>query len=233
MQLEAHADAPTFLSAAARVLEADEARHNLIYGICSTAVEAPQVYPHARFWTVHEEERVVGAALMTPPFNIVLARPLHPEAFPFAARSLHGRDLSLPGVTAAVPEVEAFATAWAELNECTTRVRMRLGVYAVSSVVTPAGVAGGARKVQAEDRDLVVEWLHAFEDEAMHPDSVRADHAEWFDRRLTSATAGVVLWEDEGLPVSLCGYGGSTPHGVRIGPVYTPPPFRRRGYAGA
>jgi predicted GNAT family acetyltransferase len=34
-------------------------------------------------------------------------------------------------------------------------------------------------------------------------------------------------------PVSLAGYGGPTRHGIRIGPVYTPPAERRRGYASA
>jgi predicted GNAT family acetyltransferase len=33
--------------------------------------------------------------------------------------------------------------------------------------------------------------------------------------------------------VSWAGAGGRTPHGTRIGPVYTPPEHRRRGYAGA
>ena len=31
--------------------------------------------------------------------------------------------------------------------------------------------------------------------------------------------------------VSLVGAGGETPHGIRIGPVYTPPERRSRGYA--
>jgi hypothetical protein len=33
--------------------------------------------------------------------------------------------------------------------------------------------------------------------------------------------------------VSLVGWGGATPNGVRVGPVYTPPDLRRRGYATA
>ncbi|MBA3236059.1 MAG: GNAT family N-acetyltransferase, partial [Chloroflexi bacterium] len=40
------------------------------------------------------------------------------------------------------------------------------------------------------------------------------------------------LWVD-GEPVSLCGVGGPTPNGIRIGPVYTPPAIRGRGYASA
>ena len=44
------------------------------------------------------------------------------------------------------------------------------------------------------------------------------------------ATAGVTLWEDEGAPVCLTGW-GRIPGGARIGPVYTPPEHRGRGYA--
>jgi hypothetical protein len=33
--------------------------------------------------------------------------------------------------------------------------------------------------------------------------------------------------------VSLAGWGGPTPNGIRIGPVYTPPEHRRRGYGSA
>src|SRR6478735_1448343 len=36
-----------------------------------------------------------------------------------------------------------------------------------------------------------------------------------------------------GATVSMGGYGGSTPNGGRIGPIYTPPELRRRGYASA
>ena len=31
----------------------------------------------------------------------------------------------------------------------------------------------------------------------------------------------------------MCGYGSPTPNGMRIGPVYTPPELRGRGYASA
>lgn len=41
-----------------------------------------------------------------------------------------------------------------------------------------------------------------------------------------------MLWED-GEPVSLAGWGGMTPNGVRVGPVYTPPGHRPRGYGSA
>jgi predicted GNAT family acetyltransferase len=52
------------------------------------------------------------------------------------------------------------------------------------------------------------------------------------DRWLAGRGRTLHLWED-GEVVSLVGAGGRTPNGIRIGPVYTPPAARRRGYASA
>jgi hypothetical protein len=55
---------------------------------------------------------------------------------------------------------------------------------------------------------------------------------QWLERALGGPDSGVALWIDEE-PVSFAGYGGRTPNGIRVGPVYTPPELRRRGYASA
>ena len=52
------------------------------------------------------------------------------------------------------------------------------------------------------------------------------------DRRLEGRGAGIAIWED-GESVSCAGFGGETPNGIRIGPVYTPPERRSHGYASA
>jgi predicted GNAT family acetyltransferase len=75
--------------------------------------------------------------------------------------------------------------------------------------------------------------LRAFEAEALPTDAPHGNLEEIVDRRLASSTPGLELWEDGSKQVSLCGYGGRTPHGIRIGPVYTPPELRGRGYASA
>jgi len=232
MQLEEHADAAAFLTAAAPVLEADEARHNLMFGICSMLLDAPDTYPDARLWTVVADS-VVGAALMTPPFNLAVAEPLDEGALSFAAQALHEGGVDLPGVTAAVPEADVFAAAWAELTGVRVRVRFKQGIYAARSVHAPGGVSGVARPAHPDDRDLLVDWLRAFQDEALADDSPHIDLERMVDRRLAATNGGLVLWEDESQPVSMCGFGGPTPRGIRIGPVYTPPELRRRGYAAA
>ena len=58
-------------------------------------------------------------------------------------------------------------------------------------------------------------------------------HDRSVDARLAGGAEGFSLWEADGRPVSLVCFGGPTPTGIRIGPVYTPPEHRGHGYASA
>jgi hypothetical protein len=79
----------------------------------------------------------------------------------------------------------------------------------------------------------MVEWMVAFDDEAMASESGRQDMTALVDAMLTTPVRTGYLWEVDGTPVSMCQALGPTPHGIRIGAVYTPPEHRRRGYASA
>ena len=226
MELREHADVAAFLAAAGPLLAVDEPRHNLIYGICSTLVDVPDAYPEARFWTVDDGD-TVGARLRTPPFNFAVARPLRKGVLAFAAERLRG--VESPGVTGAVPEAEEFANAWSG----EPRLRMKQGIYAAREIRAPSDVPGATRLATLDDRDLLVEWLRAFEAEALPEEAPHFELEEVVERRVKREGAGFALWEVDGRAVSLCGFGGRTPHGIRIGPVYTPPDLRGRGYGSA
>jgi uncharacterized protein len=229
MELREHADVAAFLAAADELLAADEARHNLIYGICSTLSDVPDAYPDASFWSVSDNDETVAALLRTPPFNVAVARPQREGPLAFAAESLHAAGIQAPGVTGAVPEGEEFARAWTD----SPRLRMAQGVYAARTVRPPEGVPGEAREATLDDVQAIVAWLRAFEAEALPGDAPHLDLDESVARRLNRDGAGFALWIDGTQLVSLCGYGGRTPHGTRIGPVYTPPELRGRGYGSA
>jgi predicted GNAT family acetyltransferase len=111
---------------------------------------------------------------------------------------------------------------------------MRQGVYELERVEPLPAVPGCARVATAEDLELAVRWATAFGEEVHHeggPGRERA--AKNVHHRLSSPTAGILLWEDGDEPVSFAGWGGPTPNGIRIGPVYTPPEARGHGYATA
>src|SRR4029450_8510853 len=81
---------------------------------------------------------------------------------------------------------------------------------------------------------LLLDWLRAFVTESVpDPDDAFRRLERTLESRFRAQSAGFWLWQDEGRPVSLAGFGGPTPWGIRIGPVYTPPELRRRGYGTA
>jgi predicted GNAT family acetyltransferase len=237
MNVATHADATAFRERAGPLLLADEARHNLHLGICSSLIERPDIYPEFHLWTVEAGGMTVLAALLTPPFNVLVSRPAAPGAVEALARALHEQGVALPGVVAAVPEVDAFVQAWTNLTDARADLHMAQRIYALTEVRPVAGVAGQMRAATEGDRDLLVAWVTAFTAEALGDDG-RTEPDRFVDVRLSGQAegrSGLFLWLDgvPAEPVSLVGYGGVTQSSGRIGPVYTPPPLRRRGYASA
>jgi hypothetical protein len=223
-------DATAFLAEAEPLLLADEARHNLILGVAGNVRDG--VYADFRLWLVRDGSKVVAAALRTLPYGLILARPKSPAALAALVEAAAGEEL--PGVVAAEPEAQEFAELWTRHTGAPARTNMRQGVYALERVEPLSAAPGTARVATEDDRELAVRWWIAFAEEALHEGDPGRDHAEEnVGRRVSSRTAGILLWEDGGEPVSVAGWGGATPNGIRIGPVYTPPELRGRGYATA
>jgi uncharacterized protein len=223
-------DAGVFLEEAGLLLLADEARHNLILGLAGNARDG--LYEDFRLWLVRDGSQPVAAAMRTPPYNLILARPQSPAALAALVEAVTTEEL--PGVVGAMPEVEKFAEAWSRHTGVAARTQMRQGIYSLEQVLPPPSAPGSARVATEDDRERAVRWWIDFADEVLHeggPGRERA--AASVDHRLSSPSAGMLLWEDGGEPVSIAGWGGPTPNGIRIGPVYTPPELRGRGYATA
>ena len=114
----------------------------------------------------------------------------------------------------------------------TAAVTMAQGVYALEQRRAAAGAAG-ARAAGHGGRPPAAPRGSA---RSRARRCAKRSQTKWpgiVDRRLAATEAGFVLWETDGASVSLAGYGGETPNGVRIGPVYTPPEHRDRGYGTA
>lgn len=221
-------DAGELLERAGPLLLAHEARHNLMLGIAGTLRDQPGHYPEHRLWLVQDGQEVAGAAVRTPPYNLVVAGGEH--ALEALAEAV---DEKLPGVVGALPEVERFARAWTARWQVRAEVRVRQGIYALEELIRPQPVPGSARRANEDDRALLRAWLNDFAREALGEDEPDAAQQERvIEARLTRRDAAFFIWEDDG-PVSLAGFGGTTPNGSRIGPVYTPPEHRGHGYGSA
>jgi predicted GNAT family acetyltransferase len=231
MRVDATEDAAEFLARAGPLLLEDEPRHNLILGIAGTLIESPQRFAEKRFWIALDGGGAVAAAARTPPYNLVLARPRDDAAL---AALLDAIDAELPGVVGARPESDDFAQAWCARRGLEPSVDREMGVFALEQVQPVPRASGASRPATRVEEALLLEWMEAFAREALpENDPGRVEAQAAVEHRLAAGEGGFQLWEDGGEPVSVSGWGGPTPNGIRIGPVYTPPPLRGRGYATA
>jgi predicted GNAT family acetyltransferase len=222
-------DVSEFIERAAQLL-ADEARHNLLLGLAGTLRDEPGLYPEQELWLVEDAGAIVGAALRTPPYNLVLGNGGQ-AALEALAREVGA---GIPGAVGAVPEIDRFVAACARLHGVAPKPRVQQGIYALESVVPPERPPGKPREATAADRELLVRWWGEFGVEALGAlEQDEEQNGRSVDHKLTAPGNGIALWEVGGEPVSAVGYGSPTPTGVRIGPVYTPPGHRGRGYASA
>jgi hypothetical protein len=153
-----------------------------------------------------------------------------PAAVDLVADALRGAPL--PGVVGPAAEARRFAERWSAQNGAAARLEVAERVFSIERVTPPARPASGAwRLVDARDRDLVAQWVVAFSAEAMPGNPPILDPLAMADRWVARVGRIGYVWEDGGRVVSLVGASGETPNGIRIGPVYTPPEFRGRGYA--
>lgn len=227
-------DAAAFLMVAEPFLLRAEAAHNLILGLAGQLRGGTRQYLASPYLAVvMEGEAVVGAVLRTPPHNLILSTAPR-EALPAIAATVRAEFVMLPGLIAPAEISRAFAAEWQRVSGQAYHLHVAERVFQLDAVIPVQGVPGAVRQATERDRAFLLGWLLAFRDETVQ----RGDRAEIersLDARLHVAPeiGGLWVWEDGGEAVSLAGYGGPTAHGIRIGPVYTPPAHRGRGYASA
>ena len=180
-----------------------------------------------------DETRLVAAR--TPPFHLLLSVAGDMTAIDLIADDLVHVDEELLGVNAPIAEARRFVAAWMARTRHTAVLDMRTRVFQLEKVQWPVPMASGqARFATSDDAPLLAAWFEAFRAEAVPNDPRTITGADVAAGWLSRPEPVVWLWiDEEGEPVSMAVAGGKTPHGVRIGGVYTPPAHRRRGYASA
>src|SRR3990172_6416917 len=153
MEVKRLGDPAEFLDKTQPLLLADEARHNLMLGIAGGLRDHPGLYHEFRGWVVEAHDGVAGAAIQTPPFNLVLARPSSDGVIETLVGALRAEDVELSGVTGAVPEAGRFGERWTHGEKLVLRARMRQRIYQLTKVRPVRGVPGTARPAtHADDR---------------------------------------------------------------------------------
>jgi len=212
-----------------------EAEHNLIFGLSHIVRHQPDIYPDFYLAVVTDDTgRIVGAALRTAPHNLILSHFTNPDAVRLLAESIEPLVKLLPGVTGAPAEIDAFVPVWHQLTGQPYEVEMPQKIYALRTVIPARPTAGMLRDATPDDIDLLTVWHVGFVRDALHDETYNSDDSRlWAERSFEYKQRRLFIWQIGGQPVALVGVTGPTPHGIRIGPVYTPPELRGMGYASA
>ena len=233
LQLTVHTTIDSFLAAAEADLARDEVTNGLILGVALRLKQDPARFEHRPYLaTVSDDGALAAAAVMTPPHGVVLYVADNVEPAPplqLIAANLVSAGWTVPTANGVAHISRAFIEEWKALTGGAAELLLAMRVYELRAVIPPAHVAGELCQATYADLDLVYDWYMAFRNETVPTDA--PPRRENIERSLNEGS--IFLWKVDGRSVSLAAKGRRTPHGTSIGPVYTPPEQRGRGYASA
>ena len=231
-EVHATTDVEAYAAAALAFLDADPCARSVLRSIVDRARAGGTSWtaPPA-FWWVTVDGRTEGAAHWTPPFGLAAssmpAEAIEPLVAAVLARS-NNLSLDMPFVVGPTGTAEALAAEWARATRSAYRLHHRLLLHELRSLIEPRRPPGRPRVATLSDVDLLVSWYDAFAKETEV--TANADTRASTLRVIEEET--LQIWED-GEPVSFVNRSLPAAGVARIGPVYTPPEHRGRGYARA
>ena len=231
MRLTTYPTAADFLDAVRPTLAEHEVEHHLLLGVAEAAAIGPA--PNADLFaaSVDDADGLALAALMTRdrPLLIASDRADMTSASALLWDALCAEQLQPKHVIGTAGQVEGAVAECANAGGREAKVAMRQRAYKLTSVDPLPSTSGTLRVATLRDLDLVAEWISEFEAEALAavaPQSTKASA----ERRI--AAGEIHLWCDPE-PRTMAASARPTRRAIAVNGVYTPPQWRRRGYATA
>jgi predicted GNAT family acetyltransferase len=219
-----------YASAVQAFLEQEPCARNVLLTVIESVRTGSAAYsgPSSFWWVSADTGAVAGAASWTPPYALLVSS-LPEEAAPGMAAAMLTRASALGiqphGVNGPEGAADAVAAAWtAATGDVIERERLIL-LNELGHLIDVPVPSGARRRAVLDDVPLLAAWLEAFgaEIEVI----VGADPVATAERFVQAG--GYDLWIDDGVPVCVVGHRVAA-RVLRVGPVYTPPEHRNRGY---
>lgn len=124
-----------------------------------------------------------------------------------------------------------FAEAYGRLTGQSYHVRMMMEAYHCPQVQRPHDVSGKLRQAEPRNIPLIAGYLAGFVKDCFGTESAPDEHIGYAGAATESGK--LRLWVDRDQPVSMVHLAHQSARHARINEVYTPPEFRKQGYASA
>ncbi len=239
MKILKFSDPDIFQSVVREYLLKHEAENKLSLGILSSLIAGIYWDQTPYLAQVEDQGETKLVVMCTPPYPVLISFeeiPLDEEVVSLVIEDLV-KELgdNLTGMTGSKNLVSQFADTWQAAAGGQRILRMAMRIYKLVRVSPVCGVPGSMRTANETDTSLLLDWYANFHRESLveKPDPERISDQVGRYLKADQLLRGMMIWEDEGNPVSMAGYAGPTTNGIRIGAVYTPPSLRRKGYVSA
>ena len=216
-----------------------EAENNLILGILANLVYG-DYSDNPPYLAVFEVSGTIQAvSLCTPPWPVLVSfenPPPEDEVLKVMLGDMRAvLQENFTGLTGNKEFVTNLVAQWEKNTGEKAILKTSMRIYRLEEVQPVSGIPGRMRPAEKGDWNLLVDFFAGFQRDAHHedPDFDRINKQVEAYFSSDNQFRGLMIWERDDQPVSMVGYAGPTPNGIRIGAVYTPPEMRRNGYASA
>lgn len=197
--------------------------NNLILSLLADRVAHPQP---GRYWVVTDGPHAIGVVLQSPLDFPAAITPMPADAVDTVVTAVADAGVTLPGLGGEAGTVARFAGQLTELTGTGAEPFNGQRIYELDRVPTLGNASGHLRRAESADCELILAWMQGFGADT----GERCIPGEVITRRVGSGQFW--LWEDNGA-CSVAAHTAPIDGVTRIQAVYTPPPLRCRGYAGA
>lgn len=201
--------------------------HQVLLSISHTLLHNPERYLGKPYLAIVQTSgEILAVAIRTPPQKLILSKAQNMDALRLIAQDL--RQEQLPGSMGLAFEAEIFSQTWQALTGQFYQRSVVMKIYQLTAVQRVSTTRGYLRLATEGDRSVLIKWLSAFLSEI--DEAVSEDIEHQVDNRLKQQNTS--FWVDS-TPVSVASSKQVLPTIGRINLAYTPPEYRRKGYATA
>jgi predicted GNAT family acetyltransferase len=236
MEFKEYIDVGEFYDAVYNVLMRDEAQNLVPLGNLLIGYEGKDKaeWRNPANWymaTVSDDTGVRLTALMTPPHNLTLYATDNAVSMKAMDCLIEGmKNVAIPGVMAEKNIAKYFADAYTPALGMTYEIAMDQRIYELTAVNPDIPQIGTLRLLEEKDMSFFPFWYEAFSFVGSGDvDGLPLDDPEKYHYRI--AKKSIYILEVDGVPVSMAGLGREMENVVGVGPVFTPPYYRGKGYA--
>ena len=209
-----------------------EAANNLFVGILKSISDNPsQQSPDHLWFTVEDNGAILLAGWRTPPFGYGLWSPVveTTEALQCFINFLETEGMDIAGAVGKPALVDSYTDLAMPRFRLENTFTMNQGIYECREVDQSLLERGSIRPVSMDEIEKLTDWMIAFHIESLNQEPLRSEARENLKTDIENGL--YFFYEEDGKVLSTLATARPMVHGISVNMVYTPPEYRKRGYA--